>query len=232
MIVFPISDCHGQLPDPTDLPEGAVVFCAGDLCHDFIGTMETVAKLQREWLDTDFKEWLHALPKGATFVATPGNHDFAFQAGLHMDLDLPPSFVCLRDRSTWVEGVGLVQGTPWSHCPQGWAYRLRDEAQLRDIIHYTLPVRPLDVWLVHQPPVGPAGVSIITGAQLGSEEVHKGALRSKARVVICGHIHSAAGVYEPHEKRPYVLINAAICDEGNQRVRDWRELEIGEPYGE
>lgn len=236
MKIFPFSDLHGQLPSLSSLPDESILLGAGDICLDFIGSLDSVMRLQTEWLDTEFRDWaLSAQAKGIRIITTGGNHDFALRAGCHRAGDksapcaitspLPSNVQILLDRSTWVEGVGLIQGTPWSHCPQGWAYRLESESQMRDIIHYTLPVRPTDIWLCHQPPIGPAAKAH-NGDFLGSEEVHKAAIRNKVKVLICGHIHSGAGIYERVRERPFLLINAALCNEKNELVRELFEVDF------
>lgn len=232
MIVYPIADTHGHLPDPKGVPSNSVILHAGDLCPNFNVTSKTQdIALQAEWLDTVFREWLWDLYAKVTVIITPGNHDFVFEAGRHRELgeEWPDWCHILIDRSMWVKGIGLVHGTPWCYSPVGWAYRLQDEAAFRDLYHYTLPVRPMDVWLTHQPPLGPAGQ--VDGHNIGSGQTHHFAQNLKTRVVITGHAHEGAGLYKPTAQRPYLLINAAVCDPLNKPVRGWTAVDIGEPYG-
>lgn len=230
MIIYPISDSHGDLPPVSELPssEPATIIHAGDLCPDFIGALDTVIRLQQEWLDSQFRWWLSHLPEGSRFVMTPGNHCFVFESGAHREIADLPNFQCLINRGTQVDGIGWVHGTPWSFCPKGWAFHCGDEDMMNDHCHYTLPTRKIDLWVIHQPPRGPAGASF-DGVQRGSETVHRWA-KEKARVVVTGHIHAGYGVYEKGEGRPYLLINAALCNEENERVHEWRAVDIGEPY--
>lgn len=228
MTIWPLSDTHGHLPDPTGIPKGAFIPFAGDLCPNFGTRLSSEIALQREWLENVFKPWLHALPDGAEFIMTPGNRDFVFEVGEHHQVGLPAEkFHCLIDRGTFIKGIGWVHGTPWSYCPAGWAYVMETEEQFRDKLHYTLPTRPIDLWLVHNPPLGPAGYNV-NGVQCGSEQIHRFAEKAKVRTLVTGHVHESYGCYHAVSGRPYLTINASICDENTKPVRGWADVEIGD----
>jgi Icc-related predicted phosphoesterase len=226
MKIYAMSDAHGDLPSLEEIPKGSVCAIPGDLCPDFIGTRNRVVELQQEWLDTSFRRWAQiGLDRELDLLIAPGNHDFVFEADLHKGMRLPDSVEILINRSVYVEGIGRVTGTPFNFCPNGWAFHTPSEEMMRDHLHYTLPIGQIDLWLCHQPPFGPAALTL-DGRTLGSTEIAKACLMQPVKNIVCGHVHEGYGVYQPNSSRPYLLANVAICDISNERVRGWTEIEL------
>lgn len=212
------SDTHGWLPKPpseSDAIDLAII--AGDFCQDFIGSMEQVRALQLNWLETEAIPWLRTFPPTLPVILIWGNHDFiGHRSDLVSELPWPVEVIPLND--TWVEvGGWRVYGSPWSHCPKGWAFRLGGEEELRDKVLSNAPDH-VTLLVSHQPPMGPAGL-VSDGVNIGSTWLDGWVRKEGVRVVVCGHIHEAAGIYEPTSIRPYLTVNAARCDPQNRPVR-------------
>lgn len=181
MRIWAISDLHGMLPDSPKAGECDIAVVAGDVCPDYT----TGVTGQMAWVERKLKPWLASFP--CPVYLTAGNHDFLFF--MWWDLKWPLPEWLKIDRVVEFQGVRFFF-TPWSICPPGWAFRI-DEDYLRDRTEHW-PTE-IDVIVSHGPPEGPAGKSY--EEQLGHRALHRYAVRSGARLVICGHIHEARGSY-------------------------------------
>jgi len=114
---------------------------------------------------------------GARLAWIPGNHD--------------PSGLKARDgcdrRALAVAGVRVFGIGGAGPARFGFRYEW-DEAEISSL----LPP-PHDILLTHAPPVDTTLDRLATGAHVGSQAVRDIAVRA-SRVLVCGHIHEAAGV--------------------------------------
>jgi Icc-related predicted phosphoesterase len=136
LTVCATADLHGWLPpvSPCDL-----LLIAGDICPP--------TTHQREWLDTNFRTWLAAIP-ARHVVATWGNNDVVGERGDAPEL--PCTF--LVDEMVTVSGL-TIYGTRWSTGISYQAWASREEDDLLDGISGRLPAE-LDILLSHIPPFG------------------------------------------------------------------------------
>ncbi len=211
MIIQPLSDLHGHLPE---IPDCDLLLLAGDVCPS------KPAELQLRWLDTEFRAWLDALrQRNILVVGIAGNHCFVFEQlpDNVRHLDLPWTY--LQDSACEVSGL-KIWGTPWVPNLKNWAFCTTDRqlSARADLIP-----DDTDIILCHTPPYGGAGYNFdLTDPQHGS--VHAGDIainhaikRVQPYYVVCGHIHEARGIYP---FGPFTtIINASYLDRNYQDER-------------
>lgn len=173
VVVGCVGDVHGR----ADRVEAAAAWMRG-YAPDLVlvtGDFGTgVAAGSREALETA----LAALaPLDAPVVWVPGNHDTA-------DLDGPGN----ADREVVEAGgmrvFGLGGSTPTpARLPYEW-----DDEELAG-----LDPPPCDLLLCHDPPARTALDVTVGGRHVGSRTVRRWAEAGAAPVLVCGHIHEAAG---------------------------------------
>jgi Icc-related predicted phosphoesterase len=212
VIVYAISDLHGNLPEPP--ADADLLLIAGDICPDMAPWGKRSQDLidkggiqQSKWLENQFKPWLseHGIPT----IGIWGNHDFVGEKKFLVPRDM--QWELLQDTETGGVGLGCLNerplriwGTPWVPGLPYWAFYGRQEAlQARaDLIP-----EGLDVLMSHGPPRG-HGDYIPTsekqrnkygnfgGDHVGDDTLNRAILRADPKVVICGHIHEARGSYD------------------------------------
>lgn len=220
MIVYAVSDLHGNLPA---VPEDAeVLLIAGDICPDFRphgkrnhwDLIDKGGVQQGHWLGGPFYEWLtDAVPSGCEVVATWGNHDFVGEKKFLVP-DLP--WTLLEDQETTVRGL-RVYGTAWVPGLPYWAFYGDDR---RLTLRADAIPTGLDVLMTHGPPRG-AGDFIPTSARqvekygnlhgenVGDPWMTRAVAVKRPRVTICGHIHEDRGM---HAVAGQVVYNVAAVD--------------------
>lgn len=210
------SDLHGFLPE---VPPCDLLLIAGDLCpiqnHD--------CDYQYAWLRYTFIPWLRRVPaRQKIFIA--GNHDFVFaeQPALIRDLTWPG--VYLEDNGCEWEGINFW-GSPWANILPGWPFTApEDELQRRwDVIP-----SETEVLLVHGPPlgIGDEVIGSLSGAVLhvGSRTLLEAFGRLMAlKLVVFGHIHESAGVYNLGS---LPLYNAALMDVHYEPVNSLHVIDL------
>jgi Icc-related predicted phosphoesterase len=237
MVVYAISDLHGNLPP---IPEDAeLLLIGGDICPDFrpyghkrhqhwgFG-IDTGGTQQARWLDTDFRKWLESAP--CPVVGIAGNHDFVFE---HIGLVPHLPWTYLQDQEAPQEAAGglRVWGTPWVPHLQSWAFYGREEQLM---LRAELIPKGLDVLLTHGPPYG-AGDYIPGGSKygnIGAENVGDSSLvpiiaARRPKVTVCGHIHEARGrsvVYAPMAVPNEVVNVVAVNEVYELRERPYTRL--------
>lgn len=217
MIIQPLSDLHGRLPE---IPDCDLLLLAGDICPG------SDADAQLGWLDTEFRGWLEQLrQRNIIIVGIAGNHDFVFeQLPLEVeDLRLPWTYlqdsgceiVRLPGRAVPLSMPVTIWGTPWVPNLKNWAF-CTTERQLS--ARADLIPDDTDIIISHTPPWG-GGSGYekgwdFTDPQHGS--VHAGDIninhaikRVEPRFVICGHIHEGRGRYGTGKT---AVINASYLD--------------------
>ena len=198
LTVCATADLHGWLPpvSPCDL-----LVIAGDICPPHH---------QREWLDTNFRTWLAAIP-ARHVVATWGNNDDVGERGDAPEL--PCTF--LADEMVTVSGV-TIYGTRWNTGISYLAWASQEEDDLLDGLAGRLPAE-LGILLSHVPPFGVLDADR-RGNTHGSRTLLAEIERTRPRVTICGHVHAARGRYTfPWGGHVY---NVAAVDEFRQPHRD------------
>jgi Icc-related predicted phosphoesterase len=210
MRIIAVSDLHGQLPD---IPSCDLLLLAGDLCpvenHDL--------RFQSEWLDTDFRRWLSAVP-ARKIVGIAGNHDMIFQDASHLlPHDLPWTY--LQDQETKWEGL-RIWGTPWQPWFFNWAFNAQPQ-QLQAVWH-KIP-EDTDILIVHGPPLGYGdGVPQRNGEvrHCGCPFLLQRIEEVRPRLVVFGHIHEGRGQWQLGDS---TLANVTLLDERYAAVHaPWR----------
>jgi Icc-related predicted phosphoesterase len=210
------SDLHGHLPE---VPPCDALLIAGDVCpienHDL--------EFQADWLRTTFCPWLRGVPaRQKVFIA--GNHDFVFAHDPAAVMDIAWPGVYLQDNGLEWEEVA-IWGSPWANELPGWPFTAPEE----DLVNYWQRI-PDDtqVLLVHGPPHGIG--DLVVGRYSGTE-LHVGSRSLLKRIeqlsdlslVICGHIHEGAGIYQ---HGPVTIVNAALMSVNYAPIQPLRVFEL------
>lgn len=210
------SDLHGSLPY---VPQCDLFLCAGDLCPIENHSLY----FQAEWLERTFVPWLAQVPaRKKVFIA--GNHDFVMAHAPEMiaHIEWPGSY--LEDSGCEWEGIH-IWGSPWANEIVGWPFTAPE-----DVLNGFWQQIPTStrILLVHGPPHG-LGDQVI--GNISGDVLHVGS-RSllqrinalpNLRLVVHGHIHEGAGVYEQNE---VVLVNASLMSEAYQPVQPLRVMDL------
>lgn len=242
MEVVGISDIHGYLEKPENMPEGDVLCICGDIVP---------LEIQRDyeqsiaWFCLEFVPWTDSLPyKKVIFVS--GNHDF-FLEQLHKKGEqvvwddehqvwakeyrwrspvevlkklLPGDnkgkhkLIYLCDNSVEIEGKRFY-GSPWIADLKNWAFFLsEDELQKK----WSNIPKKCDVLMTHMPPRYKGVGEVIqrgqfnTGANYGSESLAKAILERDIRFAISGHVHSGCHSLQESTEGHY-LANVSLKNE-------------------
>lgn len=186
--IVAMSDMHGLLPDPTELPKCDLLLIGGDICP----TLNHRINYQEAWLDAEFRRWLHLVPADAV-VGVAGNHDFIFQLNPYRVPKLPWTY--LQDSGLNYKGL-RIWGTPWTPTFGDWAFGLPDVNPQGVGLHVPYDQIPegTDVVICHGPPFG-FGDQTISGENVGSRTLLSRLDVVKPKLVVFGHIHEGQGVY-------------------------------------
>ena len=195
MRILTISNIHGQFDafDLENLPEADMVLVAGDLTNfglrppvNFQLRAEYELEMARDW----FGRLHHHCPQ---ILWVQGNHD----------IDLPDDFLepfaqNIRDQSVTVKragdsisvrGVSLTYAFDKPFLAQQWAFTtinpLADSSAFDFGYH--------DIILSHGPPLDCLDITN-TGQHIGSPALQAHVLEHQPKLVVCGHVHEAAGV--------------------------------------
>lgn len=226
--IYAMSDLHGHLPQPTEVPDCAILILAGDIAPDFItsdlhGGVNVNVTKQAEWFDRQFKQFLNYHTKTKEVLWIGGNHDYALEAYPNLGPSLPGTYLC--DDSVEVQGISFY-GTPWVPHLRFWAF-YADNDKLRDVYHAAAAAEP-DILISHGPPYG---FGDFCGPKWGKEE-HVGYPMGEVlsltnlkvpKAVVCGHIHEGAGIYR-HSNQVTEVCNVAIRDAKYKVVRDATDI--------
>lgn len=228
MIVVPMSDLHGYLPKPEQVPPCDVVCICGDIVP-LAYQNNDVASIA--WFCLNFVPWTDKLEcKKVVFVA--GNHDFMFEHIMfnsrgkqktpseNMDDLLPGGhrgqhkIVYLRDNSVEIEGKKFY-GTPWVSGLPGWAFN-KTEEELEE--KWKQMPKRADVLLTHAPTNEWDMGTVLqqrqfnTGANYGSVALSNALKEREIKHVFCGHVHS--GLHMPVQYKDNCWIaNVSVMDE-------------------
>lgn len=237
-----MSDLHGYLPKPEDVPECDVVCICGDIVP-LEYQNDDVASIS--WFTLEFVPWTDELRcKKVLLVA--GNHDFFLEHIMKGPVREDGSWKCrsasevlkkllpgnnkgkhkiiyLRDNSVELFGK-IFYGTPWCESLSRWAF-FGDEEFLEDV--WSRIPKKLDVLLTHMPPnlamCGTVlqGGQYNTGTNYGSNILAKKILERNIHYTFCGHVHSGSHLenYVKVEEEsddlhtPNIVTNVSVKDE-------------------
>lgn len=223
MKIVAISDLHGQLPRPVDLPVGDVLVIAGDVCPDFGRTISDLSGpgmlRQADWLDTEFRAWLESVePDFDAIIGIAGNHDFVFERkdlvprGLH--------WIYLEDSGCNIGGIEFW-GTPWVPNLPRWAFHASNTGL--NVRAEAIP-ETTDVLISHGPPYGyldAVGQFSKRGnaerMRVGEQALRDHLGRIRPVILICGHIHEENGSCGAIEA-PTAIFNVSLLDDNYRMV--------------
>jgi Icc-related predicted phosphoesterase len=188
MRILAFADAHGTLPDleALGLLNGVdLVLIAGDLCCDYEQlTINHRMALQRFFLENDFRVWCEMVK--IPVYLTLGNHDLVDK------FEPAPNLQYGSERI--VDDILLFSWTPF-FSPH-WAYT-GDEGEIEARILDALEENRPRIWLTHGPPFGCCDEDnaelVLAPENLGSRALRAAILEYQPELVVCGHIHSAAG---------------------------------------
>lgn len=232
-----ISDIHGYLEKPKNMPQGDVLCICGDIVPlDYQNDLaQSIA-----WFCLEFVPWTDSLSyRKVIFIA--GNHDFFLQElqsrKFPMGVDGTPVYkstwrsplevlkkllpgnnkskhklIYLCDNSVEIEGKKFY-GTPWIADMSGWAFYLPES----ELVKKWEKIPDCDVILTHMPPkVGNVGKVLQSGRycsdqDFGSESLAETLKTKKFQYILSGHIHS--GAHDPVSLGIGKAVNVSIKSE-------------------
>ena len=174
MRIVYFSDNHGHVEKLSSMPDADLVLFGGDLTMlgdeaVFRKTMETVAARYPD------------------FRGVIGNMDCWDGEKVLMEsghlLSLEPTVL----QGLRILGIGGGNRSPFN-TPVEW----EDDAMAQRLSGIT---EPADILVCHAPPMGSGADVISNGASVGSTAIAGFVERMKPVLVLCGHIHEAAGIY-------------------------------------
>ena len=214
-----------EWPDPPQIPGPMRVVCMSDLHNEWTGgTLQAkdINALKGNLLliagdivsgtgnvaqYKSFAAWLGHL-NFERIIAIPGNHDVLMEVDFDKSAGLfsHDPRVTFLDQET-VEYRGLkIYGEPRQPAFYNWAYNVPRDRMKR--VWDKVP-KDTDILLTHGPPLG-AGDLTLRGPRVGCEYQREWILKNEPRLVVHGHIHYSAGLYQLGKT---TVINAACVDE-------------------
>jgi uncharacterized protein len=198
MRILTISDIHGdfQAFRPDMLPKVDLILIAGDLTnHGFNAPArwqaQALTELEeaRAWFE---KLSLHCCPQ---ILWVQGNHDKGVP-----DSFLDPYATNIRDRTVMlthedegiqlsVRGVSLTCAFDKPHLAKEWAFTTIDPSEDTAAFDFG----PHNIIVSHGPPFGCLDRTN-TGSHIGSPALRAQVLEHQPLLVVCGHVHEAAGM--------------------------------------
>src|SRR5581483_9059997 len=134
-----ISDIHGLLPEPADMPNADVLIIAGDSIPLWCDFNEVK---QYQWLKSDFTDWLGSL-EYPHIVGIAGNHDLAMQES---DIGHRLPWTYLQDSEVSIMGLKFY-GSPMS-LPFGPFAFMAPEIEL-DMGYWSAIPTDVNVLIIH-----------------------------------------------------------------------------------
>lgn len=244
MVIVPVSDLHGYLPNPESVPVCDVVTISGDFVP-LEYQNDDAASIA--WFCLEFVPWTDALQcKKVVLVA--GNHDFFMEhvmlgpvredgtrkcrtASEVLKKLLPGNnkgkhkLIYLRDNSVEIEGK-VFYGTPWTTGLPGWAFACTEEEFAE---HLKQMPKKFDVLLTHMPPAfGDVGTVLQQGHNYGrdfsSKVLADAMLERDIHYTFCGHVHSGCHVASLYGRDDEAwqkwVVNVSVKDE-NYKVQTY-----------
>ena len=182
-----LSDIHCQWHnfDPAHYPPVDVILCAGDIT-------DTGRPGQERFFES--RAWVSGQAAHAPFYWIPGNHDLDFNGTEYADI---ANTHCVLDKTVELGPFRLrgVSCSPCYNAPQlarYWDFMTADE----EVERVAYAFEPVDIVLSHGPPHGLCDASwdrFNGDTHLGSMELTNYIVAHEPKLVVCGHIHEAAG---------------------------------------
>lgn len=225
--VVGMSDMHGLLIKPQNMPPGDVLCICGDIVPLDVqsDTIESIA-----WLCTKFFPWVEALPYKKVIMVW-GNHDFIGQFlatnrnGQHRKpnrvlkkIMAPAKLVLLEDSEYIYEGYRFY-GSPWCPALSQWAFYGDHETLVKKFAKIPQSV---DVLITHCAPridqFGTTTQGWNAMRDFGCQELIEAVEQAAPRLHIFGHIHTGR-----HNRKVFYtteFANVSIKDEDYQHSYD------------
>lgn len=198
-----VSDLHGHLPP--DVPPCDLLLVAGDVGPESPANAEI-------WLSDVFAPWLQRQPATAK-VGIAGNRDFLAEQRPESFAALPWHYLT-DELIVGQNDIPTIFGSPWSPTFGEWAFQ-RPDWQLAGI--WAAIPGDTEIVLTHTPPVGYVDTTV-DGIKAGSASLLARLLELESlRLVVCGHIHEAAGMARLPTGVP--VVNASVLNERFELVR-------------
>lgn len=195
--VIGMSDMHGKLPAPEDLPKSDLVAIAGDISPLNI---QRNAPAMMEWIMNDFASWIKRLDTSKVFLVV-GNHDFVFynkatgEDAIWLINDVTDGkCVYLADQDYTFKGK-VIYGSPWVNGPAGWAFFDPSMKRIKETMSENV-----DLAIFHSPIMqwdNGTSLELLDRPQWGSKNLEDIIYNKSPKNVITGHVHS--GNHEWHE---------------------------------
>lgn len=213
-----ISDLHGMLPT---VPDCDILLIGGDICpcrfgSDYMSNNQTATE-QAFWLRDTFGPWLAKQPVKHT-VSVWGNHDWIGEVAPERAPSLPWHMLC--DQGTELLGL-KIYASPWQSIFFNWAFNATEEFMEKK---WSAIPDDTEILVLHGPPHGFGDLApVYKGIRdqmehTGSPSLTKRIMElKKLKLVVCGHIHRARGVYLISNTP---VVNASVVNEKYQLVND------------
>lgn len=177
MRILFISDLHGQCSAVTALPETDLLIVGGDFTQ--FGSVEDVAAV------------LHSVRiRPEPCLAVLGNLDPEAANALLDEQDMSLHLQQRQFGGRRLFGIGGANATPFN-TPYEWG----DADMAARLAASHSSSGPLDILVSHAPPRQSGADRIGNGSAVGSQAVADLVQRRLPPLVLCGHIHEAAGIY-------------------------------------
>jgi Icc-related predicted phosphoesterase len=205
-----VADLHEHL---VDIPACDLLLIAGDVSYAFKGDLAA----KHAYLAGDFKRWLDRVPADE-IVLVAGNHDQSIEAS-----GVPDGLRCHYLEDAGMELHGLrIWGTPWQPWFHDWAFNApRTDGEAFLASKFDAIPADTDIVVAHGPPRG-LGDRTADGAHVGSTAMTATLERVQPELMVCGHIHEAAGRYRLGATE---VINASLVDSRYLPVNAVAELQ-------
>lgn len=201
MRIIYISDIHGKLDAVKALPEADLCLVGGDFTtlgtdNDVLAAVDLIAA------------------KFPSFLGVLGNMDAPTAVAIlertgHFLKSSPMTVRGLR-----LLGLGGANRSPFN-TPNEW-----DEA-MAETLFAVLQVGELDIAVTHAPPFESGADRIGSGISVGSKAIAEMVTRVKPALLLCGHIHEAAGIFRLTDT--LVVNPGQFGEEGHYADIRWEE---------
>ena len=178
MKILYFSDIHGHTEKLASMPEADLVLFGGDLT--MLGDQAVFRKTTEE-VATRFPGFLGVI----------GNMDCVDGEEVLKETGHLLSLVPTTAQGLRILGIGGGNRSPFN-TPVEW-----EEAAMEQKLAGV--TEPADILVCHAPPMGSGADVISNGAHVGSTAITGFVERMKPVLVLCGHIHEAAGIYRMGE---------------------------------
>ena len=193
MRVCCISDLHGHIPE---VPDCDLLLLGGDY--------QTKRPGHFEWRDL-YKPWIDEIAdRGIKVIGVAGNHDWMFIK--EKESLIQANWTYLEDSGCEFNGLN-IWGSPWQKRFYDWAFNLDEEELAKK---WELIPTETDILVLHGPPYKIGDFSPYGNEHCGSVSLVKKIFKTRAKLIIFGHIHSGYGVYKIGGRN---FVNASYVNE-------------------